>query len=88
MFVVLCVIGNKEVVKCMLDLGVSINVMFRFIYVFFNFRLLKFIRIVIYLADRFFVYSEGVIKDVLVKVIELVFFADFYVVCSVVCIIN
>lgn len=65
--------------KCMLDLGSSINVMPKSIYTSLDLGPLQPTGITVQLADRSVVYPEGVIEDVLVKVKDLVFPADFYV---------
>ena len=63
----------------MLDLGASINVMPYSIYASLNLGPLKQTEVIIQLADQFDAYPEGVIEDVLVKVNELIFPADFYI---------
>ncbi|XP_073057270.1 uncharacterized protein [Primulina eburnea] len=63
----------------MLDLGTSINVMPDSVYNYLELGLLTEIGIVIQLADRSTIYPRGVIEDVLVKVENLVFPVDFYV---------
>ncbi|XP_027152279.1 uncharacterized protein LOC113752362 [Coffea eugenioides] len=63
----------------MLDLGESINVMPKSIYASLNLGPLKETGIIIQLANRTNAYPEGLIEDVLVKINELVFPADFYV---------
>ena len=65
--------------ECMLDLGSSINVMPKSIYTSLDLRPLQPTGITVQLADWSVVYPEGVIEDVLVKVKDLVFLADFYV---------
>nr|XP_027090445.1 uncharacterized protein LOC113711481 [Coffea arabica] len=78
----LCVnrrIGNTLIEKVMLDVGVSINVMAKSIYASLNLGPLKEIGIIIQLTDRTNAYPDGLIEDVLVKINELVFPADFYV---------
>ncbi|KAH6781864.1 hypothetical protein C2S51_007157 [Perilla frutescens var. frutescens] len=79
MFVIPCIIGSKKIEKVMLDLGASINVMPMTIYEELNLGPLKETRVIIQLVDRSNVYPEGLIEDVLVKVGELIFRADFYV---------
>lgn len=61
------------------DLGASINVMPFSIYASLNLRPLEETRVVIQLADRSNVYPGGVVEDLLVKVNDLVFPADFYI---------
>ncbi|XP_026397071.1 uncharacterized protein LOC113291794 [Papaver somniferum] len=73
------VIGNKRFGKAMLDLGASVNVMPASIYESLNLGPLKETRIVLELADRCNIYPRGIIEDVLVKVNQLVFPADFVV---------
>ncbi|XP_027181959.1 uncharacterized protein LOC113780351 [Coffea eugenioides] len=78
-FTVPCKIGNTLIRNTLLDLGVSINVMPKSIYASLNLGPLKEIEIIIQLADRTNAYPDGLIEDVLVKVNELIFPADFYV---------
>ncbi|XP_073019449.1 uncharacterized protein [Primulina eburnea] len=79
MFSILCTIDDTRLEKAMLDLGASINVMPDSIYNYLELGPLTETDIVIQLADRSTVYPRGVIEDVLVKVENLVFPADFYV---------
>ncbi|XP_057790979.1 uncharacterized protein LOC131008097 [Salvia miltiorrhiza] len=79
MFYIPCVIGTMKVEKAMLDLGASINVMPLSMYQDLEIGPLKPTRVVIQLADRSNVYPEGILEDVLVKVEELIFPADFYI---------
>nr|XP_027103181.1 uncharacterized protein LOC113724481 [Coffea arabica] len=78
-FTIPCKIGGIPIRKAMLDLGASINVIFKTIYASLNFESLKGTGIIIQLADRTNAYSKGLVEDVLVQVNELVFLADFYV---------
>ncbi|XP_052490810.1 uncharacterized protein LOC105785001 [Gossypium raimondii] len=80
MFAISCEIGNVGIKKAMCDLGASINVMPYPIYKLINAGPLKKTRVIIQLADRSVVYPEGLLEDVLVKVNELVFPADFYII--------
>ncbi|XP_071940137.1 uncharacterized protein [Coffea arabica] len=79
MFTIACRIGNTLIGKAMLDLGVSINVMPKSIYASLKLGPLKNIGIIIQLADRTNAYPDGLIEDVLVKINELIFPTDFYV---------
>ena len=79
MFTISCRIGSTFIRNAMLNLGASINVMLKSIYVSLNLEPLKEMDIIIQLADRTNAYLDGLIKDVLVKVNELVFSFDFYV---------
>ncbi|KAJ9535703.1 hypothetical protein OSB04_un001141 [Centaurea solstitialis] len=79
MFTIPCTVGNLSVEQAMLDLGASINVMPYHIYSSLNIEPLKPTGVVIQLADRSVVHLKGMIEDVLVKVNDLVFPADFFV---------
>ncbi|XP_027182216.1 uncharacterized protein LOC113780634 [Coffea eugenioides] len=79
MFTIPCRIGNTVIRRAMLDLGASINVMPKSIYVSLKLGPLKETGIIIQLADRTNAYPDGLIEDVLVKVNDLVFPTDFYV---------
>ncbi|XP_027060851.1 uncharacterized protein [Coffea arabica] len=79
MFTIPCRIGNTVIRMAMLDLGASINVMPKSIYASLKLGPLKETGIIIQLADRTNAYPDGLIEDVLVKVNDLVFPADFYV---------
>ncbi|XP_057811545.1 uncharacterized protein LOC131025777 [Salvia miltiorrhiza] len=79
MFYIPCVIGTMKMEKAMLDLGASINIMPLSMYQDLEIGPLKPTRVVIQLADRSNVYPEGILEDVLVKVEELIFPADFYI---------
>ncbi|XP_071933965.1 uncharacterized protein [Coffea arabica] len=79
MFIISCRIGNILIRKAILDLGVSINVMQKSIYASLNLGPLKETGIIIQLVDRTNTYPDGLVEDVLVKINELVFPSDFYV---------
>nr|XP_027071706.1 uncharacterized protein LOC113696500 [Coffea arabica] len=72
-------IGNTLIRNTMLDLGVSINVMPKFMYASLNLVPLKETEIIIQLADQTNAYPDGLVENVLVKVNELIFPTDFYV---------
>ncbi|XP_062085820.1 uncharacterized protein LOC133791928 [Humulus lupulus] len=78
-FTIPCTIGNKRTERCMLDLGASINVMSYSIYTSLNLGPLEETWVNIQLEDRSNAYPRGLVDDVLVKVNELVFLADFYI---------
>ncbi|XP_071901044.1 uncharacterized protein [Coffea arabica] len=80
MFTIPCTIGQKRIERGMLDLGISINIMLLSIFKALNLEPLKEIRVVIQLADRSNVYPGGVVEDVLVKVNEFFFPANFHIV--------
>ncbi|XP_027120707.1 uncharacterized protein [Coffea arabica] len=72
------VLQRKLPPKCG-DPGASINVMPKSMYASLNLGPLKETAIIIQLADRTNAYPDGLVEDVLVKVNELIFPADFYV---------
>ncbi|CAM8886497.1 unnamed protein product [Rhodiola kirilowii] len=74
-----CTIGNIRIENCMLDLGASINVLPFSIYSCLRIGPLEPTGLTIQLADRSCKQPEGKIEDVLVRVGELVFPVDFYV---------
>ncbi|RDY13884.1 hypothetical protein CR513_01133, partial [Mucuna pruriens] len=77
-FSVPCTIGECTFTDAMSDLGALINVMPASIYRALNFGDLEPIRMTIELANRSIVQPLGILEDVLVQVIELIFLADFY----------
>ncbi|XP_065867395.1 uncharacterized protein [Euphorbia lathyris] len=79
MFDVPCQIGNTSIKWAMCDLGASINVMPKSVYSSLNAGPLEETGVVIQLANRSIVYSEGLLEDVLVQVNRLIFPADFFV---------
>ncbi len=80
MFAIPCKIGHLRIKKAMCDLGASINVMSYSVYESLNAGFLTKTGVIIQLADRSVVHPEGILEDVLVKVNELIFPADFYVI--------
>ncbi|KAA3470831.1 hypothetical protein EPI10_016509 [Gossypium australe] len=80
MFAISCKIGNVGIKKSMCYLGAFINVMPLFVYKLLDTGHLKETRVIIQLVDRSIVYPEGVLEDVLVKVNELIFPTDFYII--------
>ncbi|KAK8492425.1 hypothetical protein V6N11_027784 [Hibiscus sabdariffa] len=80
MFAIPCKIGNVGIKRAMCDLGASINVMPLSIYNKISSEPLKETRVTIQLVDRSIIYPEGVLENVLVKVNDLIFPADFYII--------
>ena len=78
-FTITCVIGNANFKSALCDLGASISIMPKHVYDSLSLEPLNKTSIVIQLADRSFVYSLGVIEDVLVKIDSLVIPCDFYI---------
>ncbi|XP_042443926.1 uncharacterized protein LOC122029030 [Zingiber officinale] len=78
-FTIPCEIGESSFGDAMLDLGASINVMPKSVFQALGIGPLQPTRIVIQLANRSFAHPVEVLEDVLVKVRDLIFPADFYV---------
>ncbi|XP_042441383.1 uncharacterized protein LOC122026725 [Zingiber officinale] len=78
-FTIPCMIGESSFEDAMLDLGASINVMPKLVFQALGIGPLQSTGVVIQLANRSFAHPVGVIEDVLVKVKELIFPKDFYV---------
>nr|KYP32545.1 hypothetical protein KK1_046749 [Cajanus cajan] len=78
-FCVPCIIGNSKFENSMLDLGASINVMPLSIFNSLSLGPLQPTGVVIQLANRSVAHPTGFVEDVLVRVGELIFAADFYV---------
>ncbi|GMI80970.1 hypothetical protein HRI_001766300 [Hibiscus trionum] len=80
MFAIPCKIGNVGIKRAMCDLGASINVMPLSVYRKISMDPLKETKVTIQLADRSIIYPEGVLENILVKVNNLIFPADFYII--------
>ncbi|KAK8990900.1 hypothetical protein V6N11_028856 [Hibiscus sabdariffa] len=80
MFAIPCKIGKVGIKRAMCDLGASINVMPLSVYNLISDEPLKETSVTVQLADRSVIHPEGVLENVLVKVNELIFPADFYVI--------
>ncbi|XP_074288651.1 uncharacterized protein LOC141613806 [Silene latifolia] len=80
MFTIPCKIGDLDCQHVMLDLGASINVLPTYLYESLKLGPLKPTRTVICLADRSNIYPKGIVEDILVKVGDMLFLADFYVI--------
>ena len=78
-FCIACIIGNSKFENAMLDLGASVSVMPLSIFNSLSLGPLQPTGVVIQLANRSVAYPTGFIEDVLVRVGELIFLVDFYV---------
>jgi len=78
-FCIPCIIGNSEFENAMLDLGASVSVMPLSIFNSLSLGPLQSTDVVIHLENRSVAYPAGFIEDVLVRVGELIFPIDFYV---------
>ena len=78
-FTILCIISDCSFDKILCDLGISINLIF-----FFIFRKLRLgepqpTTITLQLANRSIKYPRGIVEDVLVKINKFIFFVDFII---------
>jgi len=80
-FCIPCIIGNSKFKNAMLDLGASVSVMPRSIFNSLSLGPLQSTDVVIHLANRSVAYPACFIEDVLIRVGELIFPIDFYVLC-------
>ncbi|XP_074305126.1 uncharacterized protein LOC141640131 [Silene latifolia] len=80
MFTIPCKIGDLDCQYAMLDLGASINVLPTYLYESLKLGPLKPTRTIISLADRSNIYPKGIVEYVLVRVGDMLFPADFYVI--------
>ncbi|XP_074301592.1 uncharacterized protein LOC141632993 [Silene latifolia] len=78
-FTIPCIIGDTRFERAMLDLGASIIVLPYHVYESLKLGPLKSTRVVVQFANRSSVHPRGVVEIVMVKVDQLVFSADFYV---------
>ncbi|XP_022865475.1 uncharacterized protein LOC111385329 [Olea europaea var. sylvestris] len=79
MFSVPCTIGNTRFEKAMLDSRASINIMPYSVYASLKLGPLNETGVIIQLADKSNTYPKGVVEDVLMKINDLIFLPDFYV---------
>uniref|UniRef100_A0A151UH67 Transposon Ty3-I Gag-Pol polyprotein n=1 Tax=Cajanus cajan TaxID=3821 RepID=A0A151UH67_CAJCA len=78
-FCIPCIIGNRKFENSMLDLGASINVMPLSIFKSLSLGPMQPTGVVIQFPNRSVAHLTSFIKDVLVRVGELIFPIDFYV---------
>ncbi|RDX86908.1 Retrovirus-related Pol polyprotein, partial [Mucuna pruriens] len=78
-FIVPCTIGDCTFVDAVLDLGASINVMPSLVYKSLNFGDLEPAGVIIQLANKSIAHPLSIQEDVLLRINELIFPADFYV---------
>ena len=74
-----CIIGNISIDRALLDLGASVNILPSYLYDQFGIGDLKPTPITLQLVDRSVKLPKGVVEDVLVKVDEFYFPADFII---------
>ncbi|XP_028768551.1 uncharacterized protein LOC114726152 [Neltuma alba] len=78
-FTIPCTIGKLNIATALLDLGAAINVMPLSIYTSLGINSIKDTSMIIQLADRSIRRPHGLLEDILVKVKDLIFPTDFYV---------
>ena len=78
-FQIPCIIGDITIEKALCDLGASINRMSLTMMRRMKIEEAKSTRMALQLADRTFKFLHGVVEDLLVKVDEFIFPADFVV---------
>ncbi|XP_028785773.1 uncharacterized protein LOC114741683 [Neltuma alba] len=74
-----CTIGPVNIAAALLDLAAAINVMPKSVYIALGIKAVKPTSVVLRLANRSIRHPDGILEDILVKVKDLVFPADFYV---------
>jgi len=72
-------IGEMDVGRALCDLGASINLMPLSVLKQLGLGALRPTTVLLQLADRSYVYPEGVIEDVLLQIGKFIFFADFII---------
>ncbi|KAL1534107.1 hypothetical protein AAHA92_31503 [Salvia divinorum] len=80
MFTLPISIGNNEVIRAMCDLGASINVLPLSIYQTLNGVKMVDAQVAIQLADCSCIHQEGIVENIIVKVHDFIYEADFYVI--------
>ncbi|XP_015944811.1 uncharacterized protein LOC107469940 [Arachis duranensis] len=78
-FQIPCIIGNMNIEKALYDLEASINLMSLAMMKIMRIEEAKPTRMALQLADITFKFSHGVVEDLLLKVGEFIFLADFVV---------
>ncbi|XP_057770694.1 uncharacterized protein LOC130990481 [Salvia miltiorrhiza] len=78
-FTISCIIGGQQFGKALCDLGASINLMPLSIFQRLAIGEMKPTSIALQMADRSVTYPRGIVEDMLVKVNEFIFPADFVV---------
>ncbi|KAL1564088.1 hypothetical protein AAHA92_06491 [Salvia divinorum] len=80
MFTLPISIGNNEIIRAMCDLGASINVLPLSIYQTLNGVKMVDAQVAIQLADCSCIRLEGIVENIVVKVHDFIYAADFYVI--------
>ncbi|KAK8556163.1 hypothetical protein V6N12_002576 [Hibiscus sabdariffa] len=78
-FIIPCSIGDKYVGKALCDLGSSVNLMLKSVFMKLGMRIARPTTVILQLADRSHVRPEGKVEDLLVKVGKFVFPVDFLI---------
>ncbi|KAL1559666.1 hypothetical protein AAHA92_09983 [Salvia divinorum] len=80
MFTLLISIGNNEITRAMCDLGVSINILPLSVYQALNGVKMVDAKVVIQLADCSCIRPEEIVENIIVKVHNFIYAANFYVI--------
>ncbi|KAL1544877.1 hypothetical protein AAHA92_21672 [Salvia divinorum] len=80
MFTLPISIGDNEITRAMCDLGASINVLPLSVYQALNGVKMVDAQVVIQLADCSCIRPEGIVENIIVKVHDFIYAADFYVI--------
>ncbi|KAK8499660.1 hypothetical protein V6N12_002132 [Hibiscus sabdariffa] len=78
-FIIPCSIGDNYVGKALCDLGSSVNLMPKSVFMKLGMGIARPTTVILQLADRSHVRPEGKVEDLLVKVGKFVFPADFLI---------
>ncbi|KAK9006515.1 hypothetical protein V6N11_035551 [Hibiscus sabdariffa] len=78
-FIIPCSIGDNYVGKALCDLGLSVNLMHKSVFMKLGMGTARPTTVILQLADRSHVRPEGKVEDLLVKVGKFVFPADFFI---------
>ncbi|KAK8593410.1 hypothetical protein V6N12_045492 [Hibiscus sabdariffa] len=78
-FIIPCSIGDNYVGKALCDLGSSVNLMPKSVFMKLGMGIARPTTVILQLADRSHVRPEGKVEDLLVKVGKFVFLADFLI---------
>ncbi|GJX32119.1 putative reverse transcriptase, RNA-dependent DNA polymerase [Tanacetum coccineum] len=78
-FILPCIIGDHSMSNALADLGASISIMPYSLFKILGLGSLKLIKMTIEIADRSMQSSKGIKENVLVKISNLVFLVDFFV---------
>jgi hypothetical protein len=76
---ILCIIGQKEIDKALVDLGAGVNLLLYSVYQQLDLGELKPTTVILHLVDRSIKKPKGIVEDVIIKVDKFFFPVDFIV---------